>query len=402
LLAAWPLSATTYYVQPSGNNSSAGTSYGSAWATLGKVLNSGSSVTSGDLVYLAPGVYREVSIVVAISPASEVQIICDVTGTHTSGTPGECQLTAFLTNDSTLASTLLMLNLNGKDFLTFQDLVFIGGGFGGSGAGMIVDAATTPTSTNITLRRCVFVNQYTTTGNQINISTPVSAPLHWLIDSCRFVSLNGNAAIGITFTSNNGSEHDLDIVVKNSTFLGDGPNSSAYIQLTTSGDWGGGGLIVYNCFFMGHKTAVAQTDFGSTTYATKVYGSVILQGYDSTALKCNWCSHTGVPVMLEDYNIIVSPTPRAISNGSWTNGTHTKTDGSIATLFYFGQERLWSTSSRPFGMPLSGAGWNAFNSQAGSPSIDILGASRPSPGAAGAYEYALPVGAAQYSSSAAH
>jgi len=394
ILLTGPLGATTYYVKNGGNNSSAGTSYGAAWLTVGKVLNTGSPVTSGDTVWIAPGVYRETSISVAISPSSEVQVNCDVTGTHTSGAPGECQITAYATNDTTIAATTVILTLNAKDFLTFQDLVFVGGAVGGSGAGTIVDASNA-TSTNITFRRCVFINQQTTTGNQIDISTPVTTALHWVIDACRFLSFNGNAAIGITLSSNDGSEHDADILVKNSTFMGDGVNgaSSAYIILVTNTDWGGGGLSVYDCFFMGHKRAVSMSDFGSTSFPTKVYGSVIIQGYDTTALACNWCSHTGTPVFLEDYNIIYSPTPRAVGNGSWTNGTHTVTDGSIAPLFYLGQERLWSSVSRPFGMPTASSPWSAFNSQSGSPTVDILNATRPSPAAAGALEYAAPAAA---------
>ena len=46
----------TYYVRTNGSNANAGTgpATNQAWQTIGKVFESGSVVTGGDIVYIAP------------------------------------------------------------------------------------------------------------------------------------------------------------------------------------------------------------------------------------------------------------------------------------------------------------------------------------------------------------
>ena len=48
--------ATTYYVATTGNNGNAGTSTGSAWATLTYAMGGSSPVTAGDTVYVNAGI----------------------------------------------------------------------------------------------------------------------------------------------------------------------------------------------------------------------------------------------------------------------------------------------------------------------------------------------------------
>src|ERR1051325_3311383 len=73
---------TTYYVSPSGSDSNNGlgpdASHASnkPWLTIGKALGA-SGIASGDIVYIAPGTYREVVTVNMTSATVETQVIGD-------------------------------------------------------------------------------------------------------------------------------------------------------------------------------------------------------------------------------------------------------------------------------------------------------------------------------------
>jgi hypothetical protein len=95
---------TTYYVRrgATGSNSNNGTSPATAWATIGKALgHTGltSPVVGGDIVYIGAGTYRETVSVGGgnfSSPASVVQFIGDVDGSHT-GDAGEVIWSSYTT-----------------------------------------------------------------------------------------------------------------------------------------------------------------------------------------------------------------------------------------------------------------------------------------------------------------
>jgi hypothetical protein len=72
----------TYYVKPAaqgGNNSVAGTSPSTAWATVAYALSSSSGFSSGDTLYIAPGVYTDVISITMANPTVETNIIGDPT-----------------------------------------------------------------------------------------------------------------------------------------------------------------------------------------------------------------------------------------------------------------------------------------------------------------------------------
>ena len=69
----------TYYVKNGGNDLSAGTSAATAWATVAKALGA-SGISSGDTVYIAPGIYSEQITIGMTSATATTSIIGNPTG----------------------------------------------------------------------------------------------------------------------------------------------------------------------------------------------------------------------------------------------------------------------------------------------------------------------------------
>jgi len=114
----------TYYVRTDGDNSNTGTGPATtqAWQTIGKVFASGSVVTGGDIVYIAPGTYTESINVLATSPTSKVQIIGNPTASQFPGVnAGVVKLSAFNAAGTsvTFANTYLISGTS-KNYYSFS------------------------------------------------------------------------------------------------------------------------------------------------------------------------------------------------------------------------------------------------------------------------------------------
>jgi hypothetical protein len=122
----------TYYVRTDGNNANTGT--GSlttqAWATVAYALGStsagGAGLVSGDIVYIAPGVYRGAITVGMASATSDIQIIGDTLGSQFANIPaGEVILTV-AASDNVLSGTTLV-SATSKNYLSWSNILFDGG-----------------------------------------------------------------------------------------------------------------------------------------------------------------------------------------------------------------------------------------------------------------------------------
>jgi hypothetical protein len=121
----------TYYVRTDGNNANTGT--GSlttqAWATVAYALCStsagGAGLVSGDIVYIAPGVYRGAITVGMASATSDIQIIGDTLGSQFANIPaGEVILTT-AASDNVLGGTAV--TATSKNYLSWSNILFDGG-----------------------------------------------------------------------------------------------------------------------------------------------------------------------------------------------------------------------------------------------------------------------------------
>lgn len=363
-----------YYIRKTGNDANAGTSPGAAWATFTKALGA-AGVASGDTVWAGAGVYREVITVNMTSAVAETKVYGDVDGSNT-GDAGEVQLTGYTTNDTTAPSATTLLNLNGRDFLSFQDIVFVGG------AAPSV-TATTNTSTDIKWTRCCFMSG--SLGNQVtfNITSAANVALNWVIDSCMFYQI---ATTPFLFSPAKPATADfnLNVVIKNCMFIGGQLSSIRLNAPSGANTFKPGGIDIRNCTNIGNPGFIQalSTDW-STTIPITVYNCLLFGNSNLTLMIAGAAGQ-----IIEDYNVLVSS---GTLRTNITAGAHTIGDGSYAPVFYTGHE-YYSVGSnlKPFGMPKPGSPLLGFGNQAGSPTTDILGVTRPATPGVGAYELSTP------------
>lgn len=348
----------TYYVRKTGSDAAAGTSAGAAWLTIGKALGA-AGIASGDTVWIGAGVYREVVTVSMVSATAETKVYGDVTGTNT-GDAGEIQWTGYVTNDTVAPSATTLLNMNSKNFLSFQDLVLT------AGSAQLVLAAVT--STDIKFTRCYFIASGTGSSQLLSLGSGANVAINWVVDSCVFVKSVSNA-IGYTLTRPATADFNVNFVMKNCLIIG---GSAAAIVLVTTGAnvFNPGGVDVRNCTFIGSGAFLTTGANMSTTIPCNVYNCFILSG-NNVVLSANSSGQ-----IIEDYNTIICGSS---SRTNVTAGAHSKSDGSISPNFFIGHEYFSiGANLMPFGMPKPGSALLGFGNQASSPTVDILGAARPS------------------------
>lgn len=352
----------TYYVRTTGSDAAAGTSPATAWLTIGKALGA-AGISSGDTVYIGAGTYREIVTVAMTSATAETKVVGDVTGANT-GDAGEVIWTAHVTDDVTAPVSAYPLVLSGRDYLTFENLIFYQGTTG------CVNGTTT-TSTNCKFYRCSFLGYTYTTG--LSMTCAADTALALIVDACEFWmgGSGGTSGLNITLATSASADYDSDCVIKNCLFV----TGNIAITVTSSGaaSFKGGGVDVFNCYIIANTCCRTATANISTTYPVNVY-NCLLAG--SIGLSANTSGH-----IIEDYNIFTCGGPRT----NVSSGTNSK-----ATLYAPGWTGIRPMTQglvpcRPFAEPCLNSKMLGFGAQAGGPTVDITGATRPSGGASTSY-----------------
>ncbi len=350
------------------------------WKTITKLLGA-SGMASGDTAYLSPaGPFRETVTVAMTSAVAETKVIGDVAnaqGFKTSGgvsvTPGEVQLTAYTTNDTTAPSSSTLLDLSTRDFLTFQNVTFIAGTSSTFIAGG-TDA------TNITFTDCAMLGRLGG-GSTISATASFGTALNWTFNRCRvLMPNNGTVFLFTATTAGAGADYDMNVVVQNCVVICFG--TVVAVPAGGSSSSKGNGVHVKNSLLMGTSGYNSNSANLSNTIANLVYNNVIVG--TGAVLQA---SATG-GLITEDYNRLIGGTART----NVSTGTHSVDNAANALLFHFGQELFWGGNLRPFGMPTSGSPLLGFGGNSPT-STDILNNPRPSGGASastavGAYERA--------------
>jgi hypothetical protein len=350
-----------FYIRKIGSDSNNGTSPATAWLTFTKALGA-AGISSGDTVYIGAGVYREVVSVEMTSATVETFVIADVDGSKT-GDAGEVQLTAYTTNDTTAPSSTTLLNLNAKDFLTFQDIAFIGGS-------TIVITASSPVSTDIKFTRCFIIHgNHGASGGLLLHTTSANVAANWTFDSCYFFK-GGSNCITFTLTRPSAADFNYNIVLKNCIFYG-GNGIAVSLAAAGANTFNGGGVVIRNCSHIGGGGFISTSSANISTSipGASAYNNFVYSG--TGALSANTLGQ-----ITEDYNLFIcSSSPRT----NVTAGAHSISDGSYAPLFFTGHEYYSiGATLMPFGMPKPGSPFLGFGNQAASPVTDIMQAARPS------------------------
>mgnify|MGYP001559136055 FL=1 len=310
----------TYYVSKKGSDANNGTSPNTAWLTFTKLLDS-TGISSGDIAYIEPGIYREVLTVNMTSATVETQIIGDIEGRYF-GTSGDIILSAYLLNDETLPSSTSLLNLNGRDFLTFKNITFIGG----SAQDAIIKATTT-TSTDIKFLNCSFLSLIGTSGannNNISITIGFGVSANWIINGCTFLCSTPTnwAAIYIVLTTGSGSDYNANIKITNCVFFAP---TAVFTNSSGTSAQEGGGVYIYNCTLFGGVNTIQTngTRIGGSTFTNPVQVKNCLIFNRQSSSVPLVAGELGA--IIEDYNIIVGCLtirtnvrigPNTVSNGS--------------------------------------------------------------------------------------
>jgi hypothetical protein len=329
---------TDYFVRKTGSNAAAGTSPATAWATIDKALD---TIVSGDTVYIGAGTYREMVSSAASGGTTETRIVGDVDGAMT-GDVGEVILTAFLTNDTTAPSASNLIQMNGRDFLTFEKLTLIGGG---GNSGSVFNGSAGGVSTNITFRDCTINAGPGSAGGAYAFygSFTQAIPLNWLFERCRFLQPFAGGAFQIFALTSASADYDLNVGFRNCVFLGGG--RTIYILSTGSDSFKAGGVRVENCTFLGTgECFFASGPNLSTAIPCRVTNSIL--NTNSTALRA-----TTTGQLVEDGNWLLSSGPRL----NVTAGATSFAGYTYAPLFHAGQELAIGQQPRPFMTPMMGS-----------------------------------------------
>jgi len=372
---------TTYYIDPvNGSNSNNGLGPDASHAsnkpflTIGKILATSGVGVSGDVVYLAPGTYREVVTVNITSPVSELQILADpanAQGFKTSSgvrvAAGPVIWTAYTTNDITAPSSSAPLILNGRDYITLEGVIM----HGGSGTTRNVIDTDTAHSRNITLRRLAL---YPGNGNSnalVRYTGTAGESADWVIDSCIFAGPS-IGAIRIDLPTSASADYDSNFLIKNCMLCGVADNA---ILITGSGanSFKGGGVDIHNCYIQGRGGVSVNNANISTSIPCTIYNSIVPVG-QGACLSANTSGQ-----LLENYNVLTGATVRT----NVTAGGNSISNNSYALMLSWGHEWLNSGMQvRPAGAPMSGSPMLGFGSDgAVSLTTDIMNRARPAGGA---------------------
>lgn len=376
---------TTYYVSPYGLDANNGLGSDPAhasnkpWLTIGKALGA-TGIASGDTVKICPGVYRQVVTVNMTSATVETFVTGDYQ--NTSGfkdgsgnlvAGGTIAWSAYTTNDKTAPSTTTTLTLNGRDFLSFSSIIFIGA----NNTNPSCVSGVTTNSVNIKFTECLFIPG-ASSSVLISYTGLADVASNWLIDRCIFSgSVNGQIVL-LTLPTSAIADYDSNFVVQDTRFIG----GTTALRVTTSGalTFKPGGVDILNC------TMLAQSSRGIQVSGTTVSTSIPCTAYNNVIIGApGGCLDSGATgQLIEDYNILYSATTR-LNVTAGANSQASTTSLQYALLMHHGEEILYGMSLRPFFSPMSGSPFLGFGNQAGGPTVDLWNRIRPAGGLHGSY-----------------
>lgn len=241
----------TYYVGPA----AAGAEDGSSWANRLGTLNGAEDipVAAGDIVYVGPGVYREMlTCDVSGSSGSPITYIGDYTGANTDGVGGVVRITGS-DDDQTATRVNCIVCTAQRNYRTFRGFAFdmttsylVTGGLSVSGTNWIID-------------ECHFASSGAASG--YNLVCGGANQAAWTVSNCMFMGGRSNYMIWFYHSAD---VSDTGHVVENCIVLGagEGGNSPAI------GSTNVGGITVRN-------TLVSHARYGIAVMAALAAGQTV-------------------------------------------------------------------------------------------------------------------------------
>lgn len=346
----------TYYVRPGGNdgNTGTGTGTGQAWATVSYALGAASPVTSGDTVYIAPGVYRQTAVItLSKSLSSTLTVTGDTTGVIFGVASGEVRMTTY-PSESAASTQTQLINITANN-VTFNNLTFE---LGGNSDAYVVNSR----GINHTFYKCVFIHGLPSNNGSSGAMFGLSAngaATNRVIDSCIFT---GNRGVTVQVTAGGFS----GTLIKDSLFIN---ASYSFYQTTGSVQSGTDTSLITNCTFLsGANLACIRTDDGAANGLTVQNNLFIAISPSSACLQTGGASQN--TYIIENYNRIIGfsvarSSVASIGANTTTNGTQGVDYGSLLqgyTLAPFASNRTTSSNI-------------SYGRTANAPTVDMLGTS---------------------------
>lgn len=357
--------ANKYISWDTGNDSTGDGSLGTPWKTFTKALGA-TGIGDGDVLYAAPGIYRETVSVAMTSPTGETKVLGDPWNAQgfSGVSPGPVILTPFTTDDESASANVSTLTLSQKDYLTFENLYICIGQYATSTYALYVSQ-----SENVTFRSCIIFGtaQSSLSGAYALYLTPAAdTPANLTIDSCLFYG----GYLRIAFPGATAADIDHNITIRNTVV--DGANAYGLNVTSSTGTFKDGGIDIIGCYICGYYAVFANDNDLSTTYPITITDSIIRTA--STAL---YASTSGI--IVEDYNLILSFSARNnVSAGSNSEAIGT----TVGRAHYAGamMREMWGIYPH-FGYhsPLPFSGTMNFAATTGL-SVDMLNRPKPSGG----------------------
>lgn len=359
-----------FYTSPYGSDSNNGlgpdptAATNKPWLTVGKSLENAANIASGDTVYFAPGTYRETTTITLTSPTGETSMIGDTSnsrgfkdGSGVLVPGGPVIWTAHPTNDTTAATAASLINLNGRDFLTFEGIYMKGG----NTANSVIEGSTSH-STNITLRKCYMEPYGATNAWPVRYVGLADTAAAWLFDRC--VMVGGQLCMFLEPTTSASADYDLNFRVENCLLIGNAVGQNIYIQPSGAGAFKPGGIHFRGCgiYYGVEGIRITNANFSSTTFPMTVKECHIK--------RCSAGLTAAVSgQILETYNRLHNVTDRT----NVTAGTGSQA-GSVYSDMPSGLYDLITELSprpRPFWAPMAGSPLLNFGNDTSPPATDI-------------------------------
>lgn len=350
----------------SGSDSSAGTSAGAAWRTIGKALGA-SGISSGDTVYIGAGQYGESVTIGVTSPGAETKVIGDIDGSKT-GDAGEVWWTGYTVSENAVPTTSALLITSSKNNFTFQDINFLGTA---TSSPTVVSSVTSYTWK---FTRCLFHSIGANSLYAISATAAANTAYAWTIENCIFSGTPFSGGCLFTPVRPSGADFNINLTIRNCLFL----TTWVCVSFALSGanSFGPGGATITNCTvpFGGSTVFTVATNY-STTIPVVVKNCIIVTG--GTALNA---ASSGQ--LTEDYNYISAVTART----NVTAGVHSRDSTTAkfpAAIFDVGNSflRFGPSGSKIIGSSIRGFGLSYFGSDtSAAPSTDVLSRIRDSSG----------------------
>jgi hypothetical protein len=340
-------------------------------ATIGKLIAASGLMTSGDVGWVAPkdGGYRQF-VTMGVTPTSEMKLIGDVHRAQNwaPGTPnGPVIWSAWTTNDHTSPATTSLLIGNGKNFLTFEDIWFMG-----VSNPAVLDFLSVVGSHHLTFRRCVVQGRWTDAVFGFSYRGDGATDPNLLFEDCIWIA--GSTQCSVDCPKSAGSNYTATVTHRNNLFYGS--QGARGIEVQSSGAGTGhpqGPWVITHCSAMGNISSLVDprnSDWAAN--AIKIYNCFAV----GQALGSG--SNNGV--VLSDFNRIVgnqSIQASAVGQNDCGGGG---TNAHISPLLIeLGQSMLWGLPPKPPFSIWPGSPFNSGFGESGSAQDDYDISRRPRP-----------------------